>query len=109
MSLKLPFGKFKRKPLADVPDDYLLWALRKCRLSSGLCAVITGELQRRNLDAPTTPPPVIPACRRCGDVGYLCRWRVDRLGRKLIRADCRRCGRKLTFVPLVPPFTEEAC
>jgi uncharacterized protein (DUF3820 family) len=39
----LPFGRHKGKPLAEVPVDYLLWALRECKLSSGLFAAVAGD------------------------------------------------------------------
>jgi uncharacterized protein (DUF3820 family) len=30
----MPFGRYKGKPLAEVPASYLLWLARECKLSS---------------------------------------------------------------------------
>jgi hypothetical protein len=105
----LPFGKHKDKPLSDVPTAYLQWAIRECKLSSGLRTAVADELTRRGVEAPPPPPPPpIPRCRRCGDAGYSCNWQTDSAGRKRIRASCRRCGSHLTFPPCREPFTTQA-
>jgi hypothetical protein len=98
----LPFGK--HKPLGDVPDGYLLWTLRECKLSSGLRLAVGNELRRRNLDVPipAQPPVKIPACR-CGSDCFRADWMEDRRGQRRIRATCS-CGRYLCFLPLVEPW-----
>jgi uncharacterized protein (DUF3820 family) len=105
VSLALPFGKHKDKPLGEVPDGYLLWVLRECKLSSGLHRAVSEELRRRGIDVP--PPPL----RRCPDhpgAGLICRWFEDAQGRRRIRADCTRCWRYADYPPVAPPYTTEA-
>jgi hypothetical protein len=105
----LPFGRHKHKPLAEVPEDYLLWLLGACRLSSGLRADVAGDLARRGIEAPPPPAPApIPQCRTCGDAGHRVFWFVDRLERRRLRAECARCRRLLTFPPCVQPYTTMA-
>ena len=29
--VRMPFGKYKNLPLADIPTDYLVWILNNCR------------------------------------------------------------------------------
>jgi hypothetical protein len=46
----MPFGKFKWKPLADIPDSYLHWLLDEAdglERYYGLRAAIEGELRQR--------------------------------------------------------------
>jgi uncharacterized protein (DUF3820 family) len=106
---RLPFGRHKNKALAEVPSDYLRWAIHECKLSSGLRLAVAEELTRRGIEVPPPPPPpTIPKCHRCGDAGYSCRWQADAAGRKQIRASCHCCGGFLTFPPCIPPFTTEA-
>src|SRR5581483_4224317 len=102
----MPFGVHRGKPLPDVPEAYLLWAVRECRLSAPLRLAVGNELRRRGREAPPAPPRRIPACRACGPaakVTYL--WSEDRAGRKYIRSECRACGRWLGAAPLTEPFT----
>jgi hypothetical protein len=109
VSLCLPFGRHKDKPLGEVPADYLRWALRECRLSSGLHLAVSEELRRRGIDVPPPPPP--RPLRRCPDhpqAALVCRWFEDAQGRRRIRADCSRCQRYADYPPVVPPYTTEA-
>jgi hypothetical protein len=98
------------KPLSEVPGDYLCWALRECKLSSGLRAEIGDELRRRGIVPPdpasSHKPPVCPVCG--ADSGYSCMWQQDKLNRPQIKATCGRCGRFLKFAPCVEPFTTMA-
>ena len=106
----LPFGRHKDKPLGEVPADYLLWLVRKCKLSSGLRTTIAGELSRRGVEVPAPPPPrPIPPCRDCGPgAGHVLFWMQDRVGRKRIRAECKRCRRLVDHPPCVPPYSTMA-
>ena len=52
---RLPFGRHQGQPLDTVPADYLRWAIRDCRLSSGLRTAVAGELQRPRLHPTPTP------------------------------------------------------
>jgi hypothetical protein len=105
----LPFGIWKGTPLPDVPADYLLFTLRKCKLSSGLRSAVTAELTRRGVEVPPAPPlPTIPHCSRCENTLPEFRWQQDSRGQRRIRAECRNCHKFLTFAPLIPPYTTEA-
>jgi hypothetical protein len=98
----LPFGKYRDKDLATVPDAYLSWLLRETKLSSGVCSAVAAELESRGFKVPEPPPPrPVPRC--CG-VEALVHWHEDRLARRRVRAQCRRCGRSLGFPPCVEPF-----
>jgi uncharacterized protein (DUF3820 family) len=109
MAITLPFGKWKDTPLADVPADYLAWALRECKLSSGLAAALRAELSARGLDAPAAPAPKpVPPCGRCGATTLTHHWQEDRLGRKRIRRACGSCGNWMGCSPMTEPFTTEA-
>jgi hypothetical protein len=117
----MPFGKHAGQPLAEVPDSYLLWCLRSCKLSGGLRLAIGNELRRRNVDVPAPLPVRIPACDRCGSTPartinhglsqprqladfYFFRWQENAAGQRVIRAECRHCSRFLIFVPTIEPF-----
>src|SRR5262249_31012679 len=111
--LCLYFGKYKGVPLPDVPSDYLAWALRTVRLSSGIRQAIAAELASRGAVVPPPPPPNPNACWlgpcprcRCREVNY--RWHQFAGGVMQVRASCRRCGTGLGTAPRVPPFTTEA-
>lgn len=105
----LPWGRHKGVPLPDVPTSYLQWALRECRLSSGLRAAVAGELARRGIAAPPLPTPrPVPPCRHCGTAGFVARWQEDRRGARRLRAECAACRRWRTFLPEVPPYLDEA-
>jgi hypothetical protein len=109
VSLALPFGRHKDKPLAEVPVDYLRWALRECRLGSGLRAAVAGELQRRGEGVPAPPPPrPLVRCRTHPEAPPLLLWIEDRLGRRRIRAECSVCRRLTDHPPCVAPYTTEA-
>jgi uncharacterized protein (DUF3820 family) len=101
----LPFGKYKHRPLTEVPDGYLLWALAECKLSSGLRAALAGELESRGLAPPAAPPPrPVPGCPRCPGAGFRCEWFQDSISRWHIKLSCACCGRSLGFAPRVPPY-----
>jgi hypothetical protein len=105
----LPFGEHKGVPLPDVPASYLQWALRECKLSSGLRAALAAELTRRGIEPPPQPPPPpAPTCQRCPGAGTLARWQEDRNGARRIRAECSRCRRWLGFLPQVEPHVSQA-
>jgi hypothetical protein len=106
ITIGFPFGKYKHKPMSEVPTSYLLWALRECRLSNGLRNSVANELGKRGVEAPPPPPPrPIPPCRTCPGAGHLCYWMQDRLGRRIIRAECRKCRRLVDHPPCVPPYS----
>ncbi len=105
----LPFGKHKGEALSTVPTDYLRWLIANCKLSSGLRAAVVESLAARGVEVPPPAPP--RSLRFCADhpgVPPLCFWMEDRLGRRRIRAECRRCRRSVDCPPLVPPFTTMA-
>jgi hypothetical protein len=105
----IPFGRYKDRPLPDIPASYLHWLLRETKLSSGLRAAVEGELRSRGVTPPAAPPPAPPApCRRCGDTRHVHRWALDRLGRRVIRKACAGCERFCGFAPQVEPFVREA-
>lgn len=94
----LYFGRHQGKPLGEIDLGYLQWALRECKLSSGLQAALTAEVERRGGTAPPTPPPsVAPTCRRCVMVGGGVRlsWLQQRNGTRAIRRTCDVCGASL--------------
>jgi hypothetical protein len=105
----LPFGRHRDRPLSEVPSDYLQWAIRECKLSSGVRTAVTDELRRRNVEtpAPAPPRPLI----RCPDHRHaelLLFWMQDSLGRVRIRAECSVCRRSTDHPPCVSPYTELA-
>jgi hypothetical protein len=98
----LPVGKHQRKPLSEVPVDYLRWYLDTCRVSSGLRAAIKQELVRRGADPaslPADPPRRLVACQRCGSREVRVSWQ-ERRGDALLRGDCARCGHFVGWQPL---------
>jgi hypothetical protein len=106
VSLAVPFGRHKDKPLGEVPSSYLQWLIRECKLSSGLRAAVADELRRRNLDAPAPAPPrPLRPCRDHPQATLVCRWFEDALGRRRVRADCAVCHRHTDYPPCVPPYT----
>ena len=97
----LPVGRHKGKPLADVPKDYLGWALRTIELSTGLRAAVRAELTRRGVVLTPEPPPrPRPPCRRCGCTAFRMTWQEQRGGTKAIRSECQRCGARCGVAPL---------
>jgi hypothetical protein len=97
--MSLPFGVYRQVPLPEVPSSYLAWALEVPKLSSGLRAALSAELQSRGLTPPPAPPtPAPPRCQRCPGAGYVLSRAVDAIGRPHVRATCQRCGRHLAFV-----------
>jgi hypothetical protein len=110
----IPFGRHKGKPLWDVPTGYLAWLVREVRLSTGLRAAVRAALASRP-DAPRglppdLPPRPLPACRHCGSGGPpVVYWHQQGgAGGRVIRADCHRCRRFLTFLPQTPENVAEA-
>lgn len=114
MVTSIPFGRHKDKPLAEVPSSYLAWALANVKLSTGLRAALSGELDRRGVAAPPPPPPPPPpTCHQCGGVDILYHWMQLVTGARRIKRLCRRCCRSLGFAPEVEPYiglaTASAC
>jgi hypothetical protein len=109
-AMSLPFGRHKDKPIGEVPADYLQWLLATCKLSSGLRAAVANELASRGVEVPSAPPPrPISPCRDCGPgAGHVLFWMQDRLGRKRIRAECKRCRRLVDHPPCVEPYVSMA-
>ncbi len=103
----LPFGKHAGKPLAEVPTDYLQWAIRECKLSSGLRAAVTAELTRRGASTPA-PPPHVPNCARCGNTLSNFIWQQDATGGRRIRVECRYCRGFIMWAPFLPEFIAQA-
>jgi hypothetical protein len=117
VSHTLPFGKYRGRHLGEVPEDYLLWVLRECKLSTGLRAAVAAEYERRYttcefLDVPPPPPAPepapLPACRGCRTVGIVARWQEDCRGDRRIRGECVRCGRFLCWLPQLEPWIRQA-
>jgi uncharacterized protein (DUF3820 family) len=106
----LPFGKHKNRPLPEVPSDYLLWMARTCRLSTGLRAAVGAELAHRGLEVPSMPEPnpKIPLCARCGIESFAVCWQEVRSGERRIRAECMKCGRWLSWLPVAEPWIRQA-
>jgi hypothetical protein len=107
--MTIPFGRHANQPLSDVPASYLQWALGNLKLGSGLRSAVADELGRRDIETPTPAPP--RPLRPCSDhpaAGHLCFWVEDSLGRRAIRAECRRCRRAVDRPPVVPPYTDQA-
>jgi hypothetical protein len=106
----LPFGRYNGVPLAAVPSEYLGWLLGKVKLSTGIRATVAAELSTRGHTVPPAPPPrPIAPCRRCGpNVGVSVHWQKLRNGQRRLRAECRRCGKFLTYPPSVMPYTTMA-
>ena len=105
----LPFGRHRNVPLPQVPASYLHWALRECRLSSGLRGAVAAELSSRGVPVPPPPPPApLRPCQRCGASDFRHAWQQDRAGNRRVRRTCRRCGGFVCFAPLVAPYTAEA-
>ena len=104
----MPFGKHARRPLADVPRDYLAWVLRTVKLSSGLRAAVAAELVRRGIQAPPPPPPPpaekpLQSCGRCGSVEPpRLSWHEIADGRRQIRRTCPHCETFRGFAQQVP-------
>lgn len=48
----MPFGKYKGKPLGEVPGDYLEWVLKNCTRTS---AYLRGAIQRELHSRATSP------------------------------------------------------
>jgi hypothetical protein len=106
----IPFGRHKGQPLSAVPASYLSWLIATVKLSAGLRGAVADELRRRGVTPPPPPPPPLePRCHRCGrEPPHSYRWAEDRLGRRVIRRGCRRCGAWLGHAPRVEPFVSLA-
>jgi hypothetical protein len=107
-STTLPFGRHRGQNLSTVPSSYLAWALRECKLSSGLRTAVAGELESRGAPVPEPPPREEPRCGRHPGAGYACLWGEDTLGRRYIRAECRQCHNSLGIMPQREPFVSQA-
>jgi hypothetical protein len=58
----LPFGKYKNKPICDVPFDYLEWLLRETWPYEPVRRLVFAELERRHMAAgrPAMRPQLVP-------------------------------------------------
>jgi hypothetical protein len=102
VNMTLPFGQHRGEALDSVPADYLEWLLKTVKLSSGMRALVAGELERRGFTPPpASPPPTPPRCSKCPGEDFSCTWAVDAIGRRHIRATCAACGRHLCYLPQV--------
>jgi hypothetical protein len=108
VTVTLPFGKHKGRPLSDVPASYLSWLLT-IKLSSGLRAAVEGELRRRGQtvrEQQPLPTPRCPDCRSASEPVF--RWQQRRDGQRVIRSECGACQRFIAFAPRVEPYTSMA-
>jgi hypothetical protein len=102
---RLPFGRYADRPLAEVPDYYLLWATGVLTVSSDLRTAVVAELARRGVEAPAPPTLRRPQCPICGPRAPLAVRHVEgSLGREHLRAWCAQCAANLGCVPRVEPF-----
>jgi hypothetical protein len=104
ISHHLPFGRYRGRPLPDVPAGYLAWLLSECKLSSGLRAAVHAELESRPdrpADLPAKSDPPAPLCRRCNCADLRVSWQHHARGRG-IRGDCSRCSRFVAYLPQTP-------
>jgi hypothetical protein len=51
--MKMPFGKFRGRPLRDVPDDYLGWLADNVDMKPRLRAAVNRELEVREANTMT--------------------------------------------------------
>ena len=63
--IEMPFGKYRGRPLSEVPTDYLKWLLRLSNLSDDLREAVRAELkdrppEYRKFEIPPLPEPIIP-------------------------------------------------
>jgi uncharacterized protein (DUF3820 family) len=81
----MPFGKFAGQPLADLPADYLRWALDNMTLSPGLAKGMLRALVRKPVGK-LPEEPIEPGCMPFGKhkgekisdlTYYYCRWLLD--------------------------------
>jgi hypothetical protein len=101
---RLPFGKHKGKPPAEVPGDYLAWLLANVKLSSGLRIAIIDVLRSRGVPVAPLPPPPEPVCPDCGlDTRLFYGWLEASNGERRIQRLCG-CGKPLGFAPHVEPY-----
>jgi hypothetical protein len=50
MICRMPFGKFRGRPLSEVPTDYLLWLASLDHLRDPLLSAVCSEIRRREED-----------------------------------------------------------
>jgi hypothetical protein len=59
--MRMPWGKYRGRELADVPEDYLLWALDNCqRVGPSLRRAIEERLGMIGERPSPAPPPTVP-------------------------------------------------
>jgi hypothetical protein len=104
----LPFGRHKGQPLPDIPDSYLQWFIRTVKTSPSIRDAVVSELERRGLRVPPGPRYVPPQCSSHKHGGLRCRWETDSRQYRRIRATCGKCGRFVTWLPQVEPWTTAA-
>lgn len=100
------FGKHRERPLPDVPTSYLAWALRECKLSTGLRTAVRAELLSRPdcpAALPAQPRPQEVRCHRCGGAELVVYWhQLQGQGGRRIRASCAACHGYIQFLPETP-------
>lgn len=96
------FGRHKNRPLANIPGDYLLWALKTVKLTSRLREAVRPELTRRGAKVPASPPASPRACPQCGGMDIQATWRTASNGALHIRGTCHDCGAWCGSLPQTP-------
>jgi hypothetical protein len=60
MAILMPFGKFRNRPLDEIPTDYLWWLLDEVDLRPRLKKAIQSEVDRRERPDPPPSPAAGP-------------------------------------------------
>jgi uncharacterized protein (DUF3820 family) len=106
--IKMPFGVHRHKTLDQVPTDYLRWALRTVKPSTGIRTAVADELAKRGISPPPQPMKPEPNCPRCGWRLLRYTWEPMADRRKFIHRRCQRCGTSCGSAPQVEPYLSRA-